>query len=152
MPSPILVSLHLSAVLLALPPKVKVAQSCPTLCDPMDCIYSPWNSSDQNTGVGSHSLLQGIFPTKGSKPGFLHCRWTLYQLSHKGNPRILAWVAIPFSCRSSQLRNRTRVSCIAGEFFTTEPLGMPLHKLVPNTAIIECSDKSSQNTCLQSHT
>ena len=43
--------------------KVKVAQSCPTLCDPMDC--SPWNSPGQNTGVGSHSLLQGIFPTQG---------------------------------------------------------------------------------------
>ena len=35
-------------------------------------LYSPWNSPSQNTGVGSHSLLQGIFPTKGSNPGFLH--------------------------------------------------------------------------------
>ena len=35
--------------------KVKVTQSCLTLCDPMD--YSPWNSPGQNTGVGSHSLL-----------------------------------------------------------------------------------------------
>ena len=41
--------------------KVKVAQSCQTLCDPMD--YSPWNSPGQNTGVGSFSLLQWIFPT-----------------------------------------------------------------------------------------
>ena len=39
--------------------KVKVAQSCPTLFDPMDC--SPWNSPGQNIGVGSLSLLQGIF-------------------------------------------------------------------------------------------
>ena len=44
--------------------EVKVAQSCPTLCDPTDC--SPWNSLGQNTEVGSHSLLQGIFPTQGS--------------------------------------------------------------------------------------
>ena len=64
--------------------KVKVTQSCLTLCDPMD--YSPWNSPGQNTGVGSLSLLQGIFPTQGSNPGLPHCRWILYQLSHKGSP------------------------------------------------------------------
>ena len=44
-------------------------------------LYSSWNSADQNTGVGSHSLLQGIFPTKGSNLGLLHCRQILYQLS-----------------------------------------------------------------------
>ena len=44
--------------------------------------YSPWNSSGQNTGVGGLSILQGIFPTQGSNPGLLHCRWVLYQLSH----------------------------------------------------------------------
>ena len=44
--------------------KVKVAQLCPNLCD-----CSPWNSSGQNTGVGCHALLQGIFPTQGSNPG-----------------------------------------------------------------------------------
>ena len=49
-------------------------------------LYSPWNSLGQNTGVGSLSLLQGIFPTQGSNPGFRHCRWILYQLSHKGSP------------------------------------------------------------------
>ena len=65
--------------------KIKVVQSCPTLCDPMDYIYSPWNSPGQNTGVGSLSLLQGIFPTQGSNPGLPHCRQTLYQLSHKGS-------------------------------------------------------------------
>ena len=58
-------------------------------------LYCPWNSPGQNTGVGSLSLLQGIFPTQGSKPGLLHCRWILYQLSHKGSPRILEWVAYP---------------------------------------------------------
>ena len=45
--------------------------------------YSPWNSPGQNTGVGSLSLLQGIFPTQGSNPGLPHCRQVLYQLSHK---------------------------------------------------------------------
>ena len=47
-------------------------------------LYSPWNSPGQNTGGGSLFLLQGIFPTQGSNPGVPHCRWILYQLSHKG--------------------------------------------------------------------
>ena len=81
-------------------------------------LYCLWNSPGQNTGVGSLSLLQGIFPTQGSNPGLPHCRQILYQLSHKGSPRILEWVAHPFSSGSSWPRNQTRVSCIAGEFFT----------------------------------
>ena len=48
--------------------------------------YSPWNSLGQSTGVGSLSLLQGIFPTQGWNPGLPHCRQILYQLSHKGSP------------------------------------------------------------------
>ena len=48
-------------------------------------IYSPRNSPGQNTGVGSLSLLQGIFPTQGSNPGLPHCRQILYQLSHQGS-------------------------------------------------------------------
>ena len=48
--------------------KVKVIYSCPTLCDP------PWDSLGQNTGVGTCSLLQGIFPTQGSNQGIPHCR------------------------------------------------------------------------------
>ena len=69
-------------------------------------------------GVGSLSLLQGILPTQGSNAGLPHCRRILYQLSHKGSPRILEWVAYPFSSRSSQPRDPTGVSCIAGRFFT----------------------------------
>jgi len=46
---------------------------------------------------GSLSLLQGIFPTQGLNPGLPHCRRILYQMSYKGNPRILEWVAYPFS-------------------------------------------------------
>ena len=49
-------------------------------------LNSPWNSPGQNTGVGSLSLLQGIFPTQGLNPGLPHCRCILYQLSHKGSP------------------------------------------------------------------
>ena len=76
-------------------------------------------SSGQNTGVGSHSLLQGMFPIQGLNPGLPHCRRILYQLSHKGSPRMLEWVAYPFSRGSFWPRNQTRVSWIEGGFFTT---------------------------------
>ena len=46
-------------------------------------------------GVGSLSLLQGIFPTQGSNPGLLHCRHILYQLSYQGSP-ILTIPALMF--------------------------------------------------------
>ena len=94
---------------------VKVTQSYPTLCDPMDC---PWNSLGQKTGVCSLSLLQGIFQTQESNPGLPYCRQILYHLNHKGSPRILEWVTYPFSSRSSRSRNRTGVSRTADRFFT----------------------------------
>ena len=81
-------------------------------------IQSPWSSPGRNTGVGSLSLLQGIFPTQGWNPGLPHCRWILYQLSHKGSPRILEWVAYCFSRGSSWPRNWTGVSGLAGGLFT----------------------------------
>ena len=86
-------------------------------------LYSPWNSPGQNTGVGSLSLLQGIFPTQASNSGLPLCRRIVYQLDHKGSPRILEWVAYPFSSRSSQARNQTEVSCIAGGFLTNWAIG-----------------------------
>ena len=58
-------------------------------------LYCPCNSSGQNTGVGSLSLLQGIFPTQQSNPDLPHCRGILYQLSHKGSPRRMEWVVHP---------------------------------------------------------
>ena len=96
--------------------KVKVTPSCPTLWP--HGLYSPWNSLGQNTQMGSHSLLQGIFPTQGSNPGLPHCRQTLYQLSRKESPRILECVAYPFSRGSSRPKSWTGVSCIEGRFFT----------------------------------
>ena len=82
--------------------------------------YSPWKSPGQNTRrkVTYLFLLQGIFPIQGSNPGLLHCRQVLYQLSHKGSPRKLEWVAYPFSSRSSWPRDRTGISFIIGRFLT----------------------------------
>ena len=132
--------------------KVKVTQSCPTLCNPLDYTvdgmlqarilervafpfsrgssqlrdqtqvshiaagFSPAEpqGKPKNTGVNTLPHLQGIFPNQGSNQDLLHCRWILYQLSHKGSPRILEWVAYPFSRRSSWSRNRTGVSCSVG--------------------------------------
>ena len=91
-----------------------VAQWCLTLCDPMGC--SPPGSSVhgdspvKNTRVGCHALLQGLFPTQGSKPGVPCCRQILYHLSHQGSPRILQWVAYSFSRGSSQPRNQLGIS------------------------------------------
>ena len=52
--------------------RAKSLQSCPTLCNPMDCsparVPCPWHSPGKNTGAGCQALLQGIFPTQGSNP------------------------------------------------------------------------------------
>ena len=70
--------------------KVLVAQSCLTIDDPI--CYSPPGSSvhgdspGKNAGVGCHAPLQGVFPTQGSNPDLLHCRWILYHLSYQGSP------------------------------------------------------------------
>ena len=79
----------------------KLAQSCPTLCNPMDC--SPPGSSvhgdspGNNTGVGCHAFLQRIFPTQGLNPGLLHCRRILDHLSHQGDVRIYSVTHSAFS-------------------------------------------------------
>ena len=69
--------------------KSEVTQSCPTLCDPMDCSLpgsSPGDFPGNSPGVGCHFLLQGIFLTLELNPGLLHCRQTLYHLSLQGSP------------------------------------------------------------------
>ena len=68
---------------------VLVTQSCPTVCNPMDC--SPLGSSvhgilQARILEGCHFLLQGIFPTQGLNSGLLHCWQILYHLSHQGSP------------------------------------------------------------------
>ena len=93
-------------------------------------LYSTWNSPGKNARVGSHSLLQGIFSPRdwtqvsrasshpGIEPSWTRIGGVLHQLSHQESPRILEWVAYPFSGGSSRPRNGTRVSCITGGLFT----------------------------------
>ena len=79
------------------------------LSDPMNC--SPPGSSvrgdspGKNAGMCRHALLQGIFPTQGLNPSLPHCRQILYHPSPDGSPRILEWVAYPFSRGTSLPRN-----------------------------------------------
>ena len=97
-----------------------VTQSCSTLWLPglqyaSSSVHG--DSPGSSAGVGCHALLQQVFPTQGLNPGLPHCRQILYQLSHHGSPRTPEWVACSFSGGSSQPRNQTGVSCIAGELF-----------------------------------
>ena len=100
---------------------MKDAQSCLTLCNPMDYTVH---------GILQARILQarilelvaipfsrGIFPTQRSNPGLVLCRLILYQLSYQGSPRILEWVAYPFSSRSSWPRNQTRSRALQVDCF-----------------------------------
>ena len=129
--------------------KVKVTQLCPTLCNPMD-LYSPWNSPGQNTGVGSLSLLQGTSPTQGSNSGLTHCRWILYQLSHKGSPN---WRSVS----SVQLLSHVRLfatpwtAALQASLSITNSRSllklMSIESAMPSNHLILCRPLSS---CLQS--
>ena len=130
-----------------------VAQSCPTHFNPMDC--SPPGSSvhgdslGKNPGVGCQALLQGIFSTQGSNPGLPHCRPILYCLSHRGSPRILEWVAYPFSMGNFPT-DWTRVSCISGFFAsraTWEVLTLSTHRIKLGPDISE----KIERRCLKSY-
>ena len=117
--------------------KMKVTQLCPTLCDPMDyTVYGilqarirewvafPFSRGSSHTrdwprvsGIAGGSFTNTASYQGSWYPGllhFLHCRWILYQLSHRWSPGILEWGAYPFSSSSSW----PRVSCIADGFFT----------------------------------
>ena len=101
----------------ALPAKVKVAQLCLTLCDPMDYTVHgilqarilEWVAFPFSRGYSQPRDQTHVFCIEGR----FFISWTT-----EGSPRILEWVVYPFSSRSSKPRNWTRVSCIAGGFFT----------------------------------
>ena len=98
-----------------------------TPCDPMD--YSSCNSPGQNTGVDSLSLFQGDLSNPGIEPRSPVLQAILYQLSHRGSPRILEWVAYPFCSRFSRPRNQTRVSCIGRILYQLSYQGSPIFSL-----------------------
>ena len=88
----------------------------------------------ESCSVSSCSLLQGIFPIQGSNLDLLHCRQILYQLNHQGSPRILEWVAYPFSRGSYRPRNRTGVSCTAGGFWMLT-IKLAMNKIIQTTKL-----------------
>ena len=107
--------------------KVKVAQLCLILSNLTDYCME---FSRQNTGVGSPSPLQGIFPIQGSNPGLPNCRQILYQLSHQGSPRILESVAYAFSSRSSRPGIEPGSPALQADSLPTELSGKPSGKKI----------------------
>ncbi len=103
-----------------------VAQLCLTLCNPVDC--SPPGSSVH--GIlqarilkwGCHFLLEGIFPTQGSNSQLLHWQVDSLPLSHQGSPRILEWVAYPFS-RGSSTGIKPGSPALQADSLSSKPLG-----------------------------
>ena len=89
-------------------------------------LLCPRDSPGKNTGVGYHTLLQGISPTQGSNPGLPLCRQTLYCLNHQERPSKLEWVAYPLFRGSSQPRNWTGSPASQTSSFPAELPGKPM--------------------------
>ena len=94
--------------------KVLVAQSCPTLCNPMECVayHAPLSMefSRQEYWSGCHALLQGIFPSQGLNLGLLHYRQSLYSLIHQGSLYIYV-STLRFFSHIGHYRALSRVCC-----------------------------------------
>ena len=88
--------------------------------------------SRQEYSSGSPFPSPEDLPDSWSNLGLLHWKLILYHLSHQGRPRILEWIAYPFSGGSSQPKDRTGVSCIAGRFFTSYQGGPNIAVAYPN--------------------
>ena len=95
------------------PSKVLVAQSCSTLCDPVDH-QAPLSVefSSRSTGVGCHFLLQGIFPTQGSYLGLPHCGQIRHHLSQKESPIPLPRPFLNYQPYQPFSTPRNRSSCV----------------------------------------
>ena len=105
----------------------EVAQSCLTLCDPMNCSlpcsYVHGIFPGKSTRVGCHFLLQGIFLTQGLNPGLLHWGQMLYRLSHQGSHNAGNPGSIPGSGRSLEKEMATHSSILAWRIPWTEEPG-----------------------------
>ena len=105
-------------------------------------LVTPWTAAYQappSVGFSRQEYWSGVpcrplgyLPNPGSNLDLVHCRWILYCLSHHRSPRILEWVVYPFSKGSSQPRNRTGVSYIAGRFFTNHITTTQIKKQAPH--------------------
>ena len=104
-------------------------------------LYSSWNSPGQNTGVGSLSLLRGIFPTQGSNQGLPHCRQILYQLSHGGSPFLGLGLWLGFS--SVQSLSRVRLFATPSVAARQAPLSITNSRSSPKLMSIESVMPSS---------
>ena len=118
--------------------KVKFAQSCPTLCDTMECTAHGILQARSLECV-AFPFCRGSSQLRDQTQVSLRCRKILYQLNYKGSPRTLEWVACPFSRGSSWLRNHTRLSCIAGRVFInlSHQVNSSLHQLKPKYLLTE---------------
>ena len=111
-------------------------QMCAESFSHVQLSVTPWTVGFQallSTGFSRQEYWSGLscpppgdLPNPGSSPGLAHCRWILYRLSQQGSLRILEWVAYPFSRGSCWPRNQTRVSCVAGGFFTNLKISLLL--------------------------
>ena len=98
----------------------------------VDSLLSESPGKPKNTGVGSLSLLQGNFPIQESNEGLLHCGQILYQLSHQGSPRIVEWVAYPFSRELPDPGIESGSSALQADSLPAELPGKPSYSLFPS--------------------
>ena len=100
-------------------------------------LLRPWNFPGKSPGVGCHFLLQGIFPTQGSNLGLLHCRQTLYRLSHQGSPMWLA--SGPHSSASAQSRHGQGLSeCILSGLMTPNSYAYDSYPVPLSPGVLSC--------------
>ena len=85
-------------------------------------LLCPWDFPGKSTGVGCHSLLQGIFSTQGLNPHHLHCTQIVYRLSNQGSPQLMMQVLKQLSGNS--FLQRSHLECVhrEGESFLSREL------------------------------
>ena len=123
----------------------EVAQWYPTVCNPwiVACtrLLRPWDSPGKSTGVGCHFLLQGIFLTQGSNLGLLHCRQTLYPLSHQGSSRAFPITVAPLIISRSNIAQwkciwLRQVDLAVTVFFNSHFISLSLHYYISKWSVV----------------
>ena len=101
---------------------------------------APWDSPGKNSGMGCHSLLQGIFPTQGSNQGLLHCKQILYHLSHQGSPKLLQFSSVQSLSRVRLFATPWTVACQAPWDSPGKNPGVGSHFLLQGTFLTQESN------------